>query len=238
MPDGKTVKEILTEEKSKIAGMTVKQKWSYFKTYYLWIVLVLLGLLVVACWMGIEMRLSMRDEVAAGVFINVEANQDFYDYLTDDYIYASGLSSWKYKTSLATGDYIDFTPEEQMMDSNQAQMALHAQVSTGFFSYFILDDSALDGLLYMDVYMDMREVWSAEDSVIPESALVYREITGEDGNVVNVPVAVDLYALGLGDDCAFNAPGAYLVFVDVQPDHEEIKMFLEYVGNHPGVETD
>ena len=35
MPDGKTFKENLQEEKQKLSGMDTKQKLSYLKTYYL-----------------------------------------------------------------------------------------------------------------------------------------------------------------------------------------------------------
>ena len=46
MPDGKTFKENIAEEKQKLSGMNLKQKISYLKTYYLTAALIILAVII------------------------------------------------------------------------------------------------------------------------------------------------------------------------------------------------
>lgn len=240
MPDGKTLKENLAEEKQKISGMNFKQKISYFKTYYLTVSLVVLGVLVAIVWIAVESTLSRREIEAAGVFINIEADGDCYDFLTTDYVEYRDLNKWKSKVTLSTGDYIDFSPELQMMDSYQSQMALHAQISTGFFSYMILDRSAMEGLSYLDVYLDPNEVITEQSKSVLHDAVVTCQMPvsqGEEGQTEERAVALDLQQIGFATATSMNSDSAYLVFIDVDADTEKMKAFLDYLCTHPGIQN-
>ncbi len=238
MPDGKTLKENLMEEKQKLAGMDNRQRLSYLKTYYLPTGLVLLAVLVAIVWIAVESTLSRRETEASGVFINVEADNDCYEFLTSDYVEYRGLNSWKSKVELSTGDYIDFAPAEQLMDSYQSQMALHAQISTGFFSYMILDRNALEGLRYLDIYMDPQKLFTENTRELLEEAVVMLDMPvtdGEEGQMNSMPVALDLTKLGFSTATSMNNESVYLVFVEVDADYEEMKNFLDYFCTHPSI---
>lgn len=238
MPDGKTLKENLAEEKQKLSGMNFKQKVSYFKTYYLTATLVVLALLIAGVWIVIESTLSRRDIEAAGVFINVEADNDCYQFLTTGYETYMDFNAWKSKVTLSTGDYIDFSPELQMMDSYQSQMALHAQISTGFFTYMIVDRNALEGLGYLDVYLDPQTIFTDKTKPIFQDAVVSLEMPvegGTEGEYKEMPVALDLQKIGFATAASMNSDSAYLVFIDVDADYEKMKAFLDYFSTHPSI---
>lgn len=181
MPDGKTFKENWEEEKQKLAGMDTKRKLSYLKTYYLpWAIGILIGLVIVV-FVAVSMIRSKREVEAAGVFINVLANEECYYFLKEGYESYKDFNLWKSAVYLATEDAIDFTPESQLMDSYQNQMALYAQISTGDVMYLIIDQSGLDGLRSMDVYMDPQLYFTEETRPLLEEALVYADMPDPEG---------------------------------------------------------
>lgn len=236
MPDGKTFRENIADEKNKLASMNFKQRIDYLKTYYLTGGLIVLGIVVAIVWILVESSLSKREVMAAGLFINVEADVECYDFLTDGYVEYKDLNTWKSKVELSVGDYIDFAPQEQKMDSYQSQMALHAQVSTGFYSYIILENTALDGLRYLDVYMDPSELFTSETEPILKDAVVFREMpVGENGETQLCPVAIDLTKIGFSQANQMNKEQVYIVFVDVDADKAKMTEFLTYLCTHPSV---
>ena len=238
MPDGKTFKENLAEEKQKLSGMNFKQKISYFKTYYLTVSLVILAVLIAGVWICVESTLSRREIEAAGVFINIEADNDCYNFLTTGYEDYKDMNMWKSKVTLSTGDYIDFSPELQMMDSYQSQMALHAQLSTGFFTYMIVDRNALEGLRYLDVYLDPNKIFSERSKQVFADAVVSLDMPfegGGEGETKEMPVALDLEKIGFTTAASMNNKTAYLVFIDVDADYEKMKEFLDYFCTHPSI---
>lgn len=236
MPDGKTFRENIEDEKRKLASMNFKQRLDYLKTYYLTGGLIVLGVIVVIVWILIESSFSKRDVMAAGLFINVEANATCYDFLTEGYVDYKDISTWKAKVDLAVGDYIDFDPQERRMDSYESQKVLYAQISTGFFTYIIMDESALDGLRYLDIYMDPSELFTSENVSILEEAVVYREMPVEDSETGEMlPVAIDLTKLGFAQANQMNKESVYMVFVDVNADKDKMKEFLSYFCTHPSI---
>lgn len=236
MPDGKTFRENIEDEKRKLASMNFKQRLDYLKTYYLTGGLIVLGVIVVIVWILIESSFSKRDVMAAGLFINVEANATCYDFLTEGYVDYKDISTWKAKVDLAVGDYIDFDPQERRMDSYESQKVLYAQISTGFFTYIIMDESALDGLRYLDIYMDPSELFTSETEPILKDAVVFREMpVGENGETQLCPVAIDLTKIGFSQANQMNKEQVYIVFVDVDADKAKMTEFLTYLCTHPSV---
>lgn len=238
MPDGKTFKENWEEEKQKLAGMDTKRKLSYLKTYYLpWAIGILIGLVIVV-FVAVSMIRSKREVEAAGVFINVLANEECYYFLKEGYESYKDFNLWKSAVYLATEDAIDFTPESQLMDSYQNQMALYAQISTGDVMYLIIDQSGLDGLRSMDVYMDPQLYFTEETRPLLEEALVYADMPdpeGAEGDTKSLPVALDLHKLGFAQASDMNVDAAYLVFVGVRTESEKMTDFLTYFCTHPSV---
>lgn len=238
MPDGKTLKENIQEEKRKFSTMDNKQRWSYFKTYYMPATVILLLVLIAGVWLVAEVAMSARDVEASGLFINVEADENDYYFLKEGYAEYLDLNTMKSNVELSVGTYIGFTPETNTTESQQNQMALFAQVSAGFYSYMILDELALDGLRYMDVYIDPQKLFTEETKGILSDAVVYRDMPvfdGEEGETENRPVALDLSEVGFLQPEGANAGRAYLVFVDVDADYEEMQKFLSYLCTHPAV---
>ncbi len=238
MPDGKTFKENWEEEKQKLAGMDTKRKLSYLKTYYLpWAIGILIGLVIVV-FVVVSMIRSRREVEAAGVFINVLANEECYYFLKEGYESYKDFNLWKSAVYLATEDAIDFTPESQLMDSYQNQMALYAQISTGDVMYLIIDQSGLDGLRSMDVYMDPQLYFTEETRPLLEEALIYADMPnpeGAEGDTKSLPVALDLHKLGFAQASDMNVDAAYLVFVGVRTEPEKMTDFLTYFCTHPSV---
>ncbi|MBE5879658.1 MAG: hypothetical protein E7288_06750 [Lachnospiraceae bacterium] len=238
MPDGKTFKENIAEEKQKLSGMNLKQKISYLKTYYLTAALIILAVIIAGVWIFIESTLSRRNIEAAGVFINVEADNACYTFLTSGYEEYKDMNLWKSKVTLSTGDYIDFSPELQMMDSYQSQMALHAQISTGFFTYMIVDRNALEGLRYLDVYLDPNLIFTERSKEVFQDAVVSLDMPvgdASEGEMKEMPVALDLGKIGFTTAASMNQQSAYLVFIDVDADYENMKEFLEYFCTYPSI---
>ncbi len=65
--------------------MDSRQRWSYFKTYYLLKCIIALILLAMVLHFGFDIRQNRREVLASGCLVDVEISPQGVVYLTDDY---------------------------------------------------------------------------------------------------------------------------------------------------------
>ena len=77
---------------SEFKQMDSRQRWSYFKTYYLLKCIIALIFLAMVLHFGFDIRQNHREVLASGCLVDVEISPQGVVYLTDDYLSACEYS--------------------------------------------------------------------------------------------------------------------------------------------------
>lgn len=192
----------IRDEINKISAMNRAQKWSYYKTYYMWpTVAVVIGI-VLLVWFFMD-TFGQKTAVANGCAFGVELSDAQIELITDGYLRTYGYDASKYTAAVAVDNF--FADTAQVMDAYSNTMAVCAQIAAGEIQYLILDETTLHSMETAGVYMEPAEVLSSD---------LYEQVSESivcvtDENAKAYPAAIDLKAIGWLDD---SAPDAYLVF--------------------------
>lgn len=219
-----TWKDKLRQEYNKIKEMDSKKRWNYFVSYYLWKVAIIVALIVMVIHMSYDMRMSFRDVETSGCLVNITADPQMEEYLTEEYLAECGMSPKK-SVAYLTYETTAFL-EENPMDQDSYEMALNAQLCAGQYSYMIMDEAGLEHFESLDIYADIEKVLSDAQKQKTTDCLVYRDYEGEQR-----AVAISLKDTGFAKKYQLEPQEAYLVFVDVDMDIAKNQQFFDYMWN-------
>ena len=188
----KTMRTKWREEKERMKGMTRRQKldhlWTYYKEF-LWIASVVL-LLVIATITSL-INVIFRERVVTGIMVNISIEQRAMNYLGEEFHDKLGARDYWDKVNI---EYTSFDPVEEIAGdemSYYASMTIINEVSAETLDYMILDKIAMEYYIQREVYMDLREFFSAEElaKLEAEERLIYaREEEAEEAWVVAVDI--------------------------------------------------
>ncbi len=222
-----TLTEQIEQEKEKVKDMDKKTKWSYFKTYYLSKVLIGLAVLCMVVWFGYDMIQGSREIVMSGCMINVNINSEGHQFLTNDYVTASGNDPKKVIAQVSLENNLMFMDEEQAMDNQSYEMALFAQIAAGDYDYMILDEAAFEHFQKADIYSDLSQVLSSQELEVWQDRLVYTK--RPDGKEDTFASAIRLTDTVLCERFEFNSKEVYIVLINVNEQNGNGKRLLDYI---------
>lgn len=217
-----TWKDKLRQEYNKIKEMDPKKRWNYFVTYYLWKVAIAVALIAMVIHMAYDMKMSFRDVEAAGCLVNIAADSQTEEFLTDEYLTECGVSPKK-SVAYLTYETTEFL-KDNPVDQDSYEMALNAQLCAGQYSYMIVDEAGLEHFESLDIYADVEAVLSDVQKEKAKEHLVYRKQDGKQN-----AVAISLKESNFVKKYHFNPQEVYLVFVDVEMDVAKNQHFFDYI---------
>lgn len=203
----------MMKEAEKIRQMSPKDKWEYFKSYYLIHTVIGAILLILAVFFIHDMRLSDREVLAAGCFVNVAIDEDGFLFLTDEYIDFCGKSIKEATALLSTDNELNFM-QENPLDTASYEMALTAQMFSGEFQYMVLDETAWEYFQKVDVYADLTKVLTPSQQKKYADRMVYQSYQDEDGEQMETATALDLTGTDFAVRYHLEPQTAYLVFLE------------------------
>ena len=208
---------------SEFKQMDSRQRWSYFKTYYLLKCIIALIFLAMVLHFGFDIRQNRREVLASGCLVDVEISPQGVVYLTDDYLLACHKNPKASVSYLSTDNTLSFSSDAPL-DQASYEMALIAQISVGEYSYMILDEQALGYFVESDFYADLGKVLSKEQYHHLEWRLNYQNM--QDGKY---PVALCLDKTDIAGYLQTDASKAYLVFTNVNQDIAKNRQLVDYL---------
>lgn len=221
-----TLKERFNKEVLKWKELDKKQKWEYYKSYYLGKTIVGVLLFAMFCSLIYEIFINNKEEIIAGSIVNLKISEEGYSLLTDKYL--EYTNSGKDKDALLSADtFISFDGSYLKHDNDRYIMALIAQVSVGEFDYLLLDQTAYDGFFDSEIYTDLRICISDKTINSCKELLVYEDYMGEK----NVPLAIKLPSEKLNDKLGITNDTVYLVITQLKPDVDKADTFVNYLLN-------
>ncbi|MDO4620546.1 MAG: hypothetical protein Q4B09_08005 [Lachnospiraceae bacterium] len=205
--------------------MNWSERWSYFRTYYLWKSLLLCFALLSALWIAADIRSSSREPAVQGLMLNVNMNTAGFSVFTDDYCDYLGLRKKDNPAQLSIDNRLHFL-DEQEMDNATYEMVLIAQVAVGDYDYLVLDGPAYRYFVKNDIYADL-------DRLLPESLRspianrLVKTKNPESGE--EMTTGISLKGTALDETCDFSTEEVYLVAVNVNEDNGRAKHFIDYL---------
>lgn len=218
MQDGMTFKEYVSNEKRKWKNMNGKQKWDYYKSYYLVPTIVILVIFVIVVDILLQTVILKKDILMSGTVYNhyTELEDEAIDSFQEGYLNYIGANKKKEKAYIGY-DYIT-------EDDYNSIMILQTTVAAGTLDFLIVDKTSFDYLLNQTVYGDISQYLDTATMEKYKSKII--EAKDEETKTI-YPAAIDIsdteYAkkyLG-GED-------AYLVFIINTPHPDQMQGLLEF----------
>lgn len=219
MPDGMTFSENLQNEKKKWKNMNGRQRWDYFKSYYMIPTIIILFIVICAVTFILQSFVLRKDVILSGFFID--------EYLEAETIdsFESGLLEYiggdKKSEEVDIGSY-------QMSDtSNTTQMIVTANISADALDFIIMDQNAFDRFSTYDMLGSL-------DNYLPADVYSEYEAAGKIANGTDsetneeFPAGIDISGTRFAKE---NWPDqtVYLCFTVNSEKQEELIMLLEYL---------
>lgn len=216
--DKNSFKYKFTEEKNKIKQMDTKHKISYFKSYYLAPVLVILVAIACLAWFIYDTQITNSKIYYSGVLIAVNISEEGSDFLTYEFDDVSKHTR-KYKSYLYDELYIPQSEDRTKVEgTDYVDIVLGESIAAGEFNYFLIDEDMIDHYDNMNFFEDIKDI--ADTYNIPESD----RYIGKDGNIIAVKLSDDICSrLGLE---AWNV-GVYYAVIHNSDEYVNDKLFRD-----------
>ena len=212
--------------KKDMANMTYKEKLSHIWTYYRWILIVVLILIMLVSILLASLENKRKIMLLGGVTVNVELSEEGRAYLGDDFKEIIGTGNKRETVSLSHTDIYELSNTMVYEDNYYAVMSLLALGSNQEMDFMILDQTGFQTLLPHEAYLPLQEVYTPEELATLEDRLV--AVTDEETKTTSM-LALDI------TDCAFiqehtNEKGpVYFVYVANTPRLEVCREFCDYL---------
>ena len=214
--------------KKDMQPMTFKEKvehlWMYYKEY-LWVA----GLVFMALALVVTVITSRtKTTLVSGMMANITISQDGYNYLSSEYQeYLEGDKKHIVELDYTKfGDMLDAGSGE---DSYYSAMVLTARVSGGLLDYMLLDKFAMEYYITQEIYMDLRQFFTAEElaALKAEDRLIYAQQADKTDAWV---VAVDISGTEFAKNNITSQGGVYFALSGNTQRPEMCRNAWEYIN--------
>lgn len=206
--------------------MTFSQRvdhiWTYYKEY---MVLALVGIIILV---GVVISLfnAQIDTIFSGTVANLDLTKEGAAYLREDlFEHLDGKKGQQVQLSAAYFEEI-FSSVEGFDYNYNAAMGSVAMVGAKSLDYMLLDEVALKFYLTQDIFMDLREFFTAEELLEMEDRLVYFEI--DDGS--RYPVAIHMEDTPFAKDCIDVKDAVFFAWIGNAPHEDSLRVFWDYLN--------
>lgn len=208
-----------------MANMTWKQRIEHIAFYYGKFILVgafLLYMFGDSLW---EMLREKPEELFSGSTINVQISYDVHVALVDDlFVHMGGTDPEKQEVTLTANRMSD-------VDFNM-QTSIKTQLMAYSYDYVIMDQAALDSLIYTQAFPDLNLLLPEEKLKPWSDRFAYISKDGEQ-----YPVAINITGTPLAEGCTYSGEYIYLAFpvhIDRAP---VVEPFFDYLSQELLVQT-
>lgn len=212
------------ELKDALRPMPWNKKLEHLWEYYKWVLVVLI---VAAFIIGIAVTGYSNARVEGllyGEIINLSFDTQGVDYLSTDFLeYLEGTPGDQ-KVSLFMSNLI--VGKNSTYDNYYAPlMRTSSEITNGTLDYLLLDSAALDTYFGEEVFLDLRELFTAEELAQMGDSIVYvlYEETGE-----KIPMAINVTDTAFVQSRMNYDTTAYLGFIANTQRKETCKIFYDY----------
>lgn len=212
--------------KADMENMTYGEKLSHIWTYYKWVLVVVLILIMAASVLLASIQNKRTITLLGGVTVNVQLSEEGKAYLKEDYQQIIGTGNKREVVALSYTDIRDVSSTMVYEDNYYAVMSLLALCSNHEVDYLILDQTGFEAMLVQGAYLNLDEVYTQEELDAMGEKLVFAQNRDEE---TPSAVAIDITDTAFVQKNAQVKDKVYFVYVANSPRVEECRAFYDYL---------
>ena len=207
--------------------MTFWQKvdhlWSYYNIYILFTAFALSLVVVFASYLSYQSTQTL----VSGMMVNIYIDPEGYSYLSEDYAQRLGADD-KHIVELDYANFGDLLDPTKSEDNYNQSQVLIARVSGQMLDYILLDQFAMEFYINQEVYLDLRDFFTAEElaELDKENRVIYAH---QEGSIDYWAVAVDITDIAFAKDNINNEGKVYFALSGNQPNLEMCRDAWDYL---------
>ncbi len=210
--------------KSDMANMTYQEKLIHIWTYYKWVLVVVLILIMAVSVLLASVQNKRKIMLLGGVTVNVQLSEEGKAYLSEDYLQIIGTGNKRETVALS---HTDIDKVTNVYENNYyAVMSLLALCANQEVDYLILDQTGFEAMLIQQAYLGLDQIYTPEELEAMGENVVYAQNKGED---VPSAVAINITNIPFIQKNAQVKDTVYFVYVANSPRLEECRAFYEYL---------
>ena len=161
----------------------------------------------------------------SGDVMNVNMSEEGMTYISTDYFASLGVPKFMNKVQVV--DTMYSTSEKQDFEYNYSVSSQTvALVQAEMLDFQIINKPALEMFLSEDMYLDLREFFTAEELAEYEGKILYLEFEGSDDRM---PVALDISDMPFIQDNVDGDEATFFVLIKTTPRKAELRNFWNYL---------
>lgn len=210
---------------SNMKGLSFREKIeSTFYLYKLELGVIAVGIFIIIAIVS-SVITANTNLLLSGDVMNVSMSEEGMTYMNEEYFASLGVRPFMNKVQVVESMYS--TAENEDFEYNYSVSSqVVALVSAEMLDFQIISKQALEMFLSEDMYLDLREFFTAEELAQYEGKIIYLEY---ESTKEMVPVALDIRDMPFIQD---NVGGDYPVFftiIKTTPRKAELRNFWEYL---------
>ena len=212
------------ELKETIRPMPWKKKLEHLWEYYKWVlvVLIVVGFILFIAITGY--RNARVEGLLYGEIVNLSFDMPALDYLSDDFLEYLGGVEGDQKVSVFMSNLV--VGEDSTYNNYYAPlMRTSSEISNHQLDYVLVDSPTLATYFENEFFLDLRELFTAEELAQMEDVLVYvlYEETGE-----RIPMAINVTETAFVQNRMNHDVTAYLGFIGNTERLDTCRVFYDY----------
>lgn len=204
-----------------LSGMTPKEKLNHLCTYYWWVLLVAIAVIMLISIIVTCVHNSRIQVLAGGYLVNINASEEGEQYLKDDLFQSlGGDEKWQ-----------SVTLSSSFFDKNSAPtafMQVTLMVAARELDYVIADEEGMALLTNQNTFLPLESMLTPEELEPWSDSLVYHTYSDDE---TEYAIAIDISDTAFAKECLFSPNTVYIAFPGNRENGMPVNEILEYLLN-------
>lgn len=213
-----TLKQRAAIEWNKFKALSGKEKFRYFKAYYMWKTIALFVVIVMTVVFVKNIFFDRKDTIISGALLNAETGKECAELLADGFNEYVGAGSRE--TAKISAPY--YVAVDNELDYNN-KMLFSTMIQGNVFDYIITGKEDIEYLLSLHACGNLANVLDEKFLSDNEDRIYYVEEEGQ-----KIPIAISLAGTKLYTDYELIPKDCYLVFTFESEHKDKAQQFVDY----------
>ena len=212
--------------KKDMADMTYGQKLKHIWTYYKWVLVVVLILIMLVSVLLAAITNKRSILMLGGVTVNVQLSEEGKAYIGDEYLQTITTGNTREKVVVSHTDIEDVSQSMLYENNHYAVMSLLALCSNQEVDFLILDQVGFETMLAQGAYLGLNQIYTAEELEEMKDVLVYAQNKDE---TVPSAIALDITDTKFVQENTEEDGNVYFVYITNSLRKDTARDFYEYI---------
>lgn len=203
-----------------LAGMTPKQKLEHLCTYYSWVLLAVIAVIVVIAIVVSCIQAGRIEVLVGGYVMNINVSEEGEYYLRDGWFQSLGGNEKTQKVNY-TSSYLSSS------SMNTAFMQVISMIAAQELDYVISDESGMQAFMGQSAFVPLETLLTEEQLAQWSDHLVYHTYGSTDET--EYAIAIDISDTAFAQDCLTSVNSVYIAFPGNRDDGRDAGEILDYL---------